>query len=276
MSKRQVQDFWEQASCGEEAYLGEISAEGYRRQAATRYQLEPFILDFARFDQYRGKRVLEIGVGLGADHQKFAEAGAVLAGTDLTHRAVAHTRRRFAALGLSSDLTVADAEGLPFADGAFDLVYSWGVLHHTPNTLGALVETHRILKPGGECRLMLYHKFSMVGFMLWLRYGLLMGRPGTSLDEVYSRYLESPGTKAYSRAGIRRILRNVGYDSVELTVHLSHGDLLSSAAGQRHQGPLLSLARRLWPRWAIRGLLPAYGLFMTIQAVKPLSTVSGV
>ncbi len=266
--KREVQDFWEQASCGEEAYLGEVTAEGYRRQALTRYQLEPYILDFARFDRYRGKKVLEIGVGLGADHQQFAVAGAVLTGTDLTHRAVAHTRRRFAALGLSSDLTVADAEQLPFAAGSFDLVYSWGVLHHTPDTIGALAETHRVLKPGGECRLMLYHKASMVGLMLWLRYALFRGRPWTSLEAIYSRYLESPGTKAYSRAEIRRMLREVGYRAVETTVHLSHGDLLSSAAGQRHRGPLLSLARRLWPRWAIRGLLSGYGLFMTIRAEK--------
>ena len=82
--KREVQDFWERAACGEEAYLGEVSAEGYRRQAEIRYRLEPYILDFARFDRYRGKRVLEIGVGLGADHQQFAEAGAVLTGTDFT------------------------------------------------------------------------------------------------------------------------------------------------------------------------------------------------
>ena len=72
--------------------------------------------DFARFQDWTGKDVLEIGVGLGADHQSFAEAGARLCGIDLTERAIEHTVARFALLGLHSDVRVADAEALPYAD----------------------------------------------------------------------------------------------------------------------------------------------------------------
>ena len=82
---------------------------GYAAQAKARYALEPYIRDFARFEETRGLRVLEIGVGLGADHQQFAEAGADLWGIDLTERAVEHTRRRLAAFGLNSHLAVGDA-----------------------------------------------------------------------------------------------------------------------------------------------------------------------
>lgn len=126
--KQQVHDFWNRASCGEGLYLPATDQADYAAQAETRYALEPYILDFARFQDTRGLRVLEIGVGLGADHQAFAAAGAELWGIDLTERAVEHTGRRLAVFGLTSRLAVGDAENLDFPDASFDLVYSWGVL----------------------------------------------------------------------------------------------------------------------------------------------------
>ena len=203
--KQQVHDFWNQASCGESLYLPDTDRAGYEAQAEARYTLEPYILDFAAFSDTHGLRVLEIGVGLGADHQRFAEAGADLWGIDLTERAVEHTRRRLAAFGLTSHLAVGDAEHLDFPDDSFDLVYSWGVLHHSPDTPKAIAEVWRVLKPGGGAKIMVYHKWSMVGLMLWVRYALLGLRPWLSLSEVYARHLESPGTKAYTVAEARKL-----------------------------------------------------------------------
>ena len=204
--KQQVHDFWNEAACGENLYLQKIDSEGYRAQEAERYRLEPFILPFADFSSTRSKKVLEIGVGLGADHQRFAEAGADLYGIDLTERAVEHTRRRLGLFGLSSKLSVGDAENLEFPSCFFDNVYSWGVLHHSPDTPKAIAEVYRVLKKGGTAKIMIYHKYSMVGLMLWLRYALLKGRPWRSLRGVYAQHLESPGTKAYSRAEAKRLL----------------------------------------------------------------------
>ena len=147
--KQQVHDFWNEASCGEALYLSGTDRVGFEAQSRRRYELEPFILDFARSEEFNGKKVLEIGVGLGADHQKFAEAGADLYGIDLTDRAVAHTRNRLACFDLCSTLDVGDAEQLAFADESFDLVYSWGVLHHSPGTPKAIAEVWRVLKWGG-------------------------------------------------------------------------------------------------------------------------------
>jgi ubiquinone/menaquinone biosynthesis C-methylase UbiE len=158
--KQQVHDFWNRASCGEELYLSEQDRDGYRTQAQARYALEPYIAGFAGFDDAKGLRVLEIGVGLGADHQRFAEAGADLYGIDLTERAVEHTRRRLAAFDLTSNLSLGDAEHLDFADNTFDRVYSWGVLHHSPDTPKAIAEVRRVLKSGGQARIMIYHKWS--------------------------------------------------------------------------------------------------------------------
>ena len=196
--KQEVHDFWNRASCGEELYLPETDKDGYKVQAESRYALEPYITDFAGFKEVHGLSVLEIGVGLGADHQQFAEMGANLWGIDLTERAIEHTRRRLAAYGLSSNLAVGDAENLAFSDNSFDRVYSWGVLHHSPDTPKAIAEVLRVLKHGGGASVMIYHKYSMVGFMLWARYALLGLKPWLSLSDIYARYLESPGTKGHS------------------------------------------------------------------------------
>jgi SAM-dependent methyltransferase len=265
-AKAAVQAFWDDASCGEALYLPGVSREDYEAQLRVRYELEPYIPEFAEFSRWRGKRVLEIGVGLGADHQMLAKGGASLSGVDLTPRAIEHTRRRFQTLQLESDLRVADAEALPFGDGSFDLVYSWGVLHHSPNTQQAINEVYRILKPGGEARIMIYHRYSFVGYMLWLRYGLFAMRPFCGLDFIYSKYLESPGTKAYSVKAAKKLFSH--FPQVQIRTVLTHGDLLTSSAGQRHEGPLLAVARRIWPRRIIRRVFPSHGLFMLISATK--------
>ncbi|HEY2918584.1 MAG TPA: class I SAM-dependent methyltransferase [Candidatus Binatia bacterium] len=265
-SKQAVLDFWNTESCGESLYLDGYSRDDYLRQSNIRYHLEPYILEFAGFDQVKKKKVLEIGTGLGADHQKFSEAGAILYGIDLTRRAVEHSQRRFRVFGLNTNLQVADAEDLAFENECFDFVYSWGVLHHTPNTERAVAEASRVLKPGGTAKIMIYHKYSFVGFMLWIRYALVRLKPMMPLNQIYSQYLESPGTKAYSISEARELFR--AFTTVDAEVVLTHGDLLSSAVGQRHRGLFLTLARLIWPRWLIRTFFKKYGLFMLITATK--------
>jgi SAM-dependent methyltransferase len=266
MTKDKVYSFWNVQSCGESQYLPDTSRTGYQSEAGVRYDLEPYILEFAQFDQFAGKKVLEIGVGLGSDHQRYAEAGAQLFGIDLTDRAIAHTAKRLKCFGLNSKLSVGDAEQLTFEDESFDLVYSWGVLHHSPDTPKAIAEVCRVLKRGGRAKIMIYHKWSMVGLMLWIRYALLMGQLLTRLSTIYGRFLESPGTKAYSASEATRLF--AGFSETNIRTVLTHGDLLSSDAGQRHQGALLGVARKIWPRWFIRRFIPKSGLFMLIDATK--------
>jgi SAM-dependent methyltransferase len=266
VDKKAVRDFWQRAACGEELYLLDAGREGYLDQARRRYELEPYIEQFAAFRSAKGQRVLEIGVGLGADHQRFAEAGAVLSGVDLTERAVAHARRRLELFGFGSVLRQGDAENLSFEDASFDLVYAWGVIHHSPNTLRAVAEIYRVLKPGGTAKIMIYHKWSLVGYMLWVRYALLGLRPWMTLADIYARYLESPGTKAYSISGAKRLF--AAFSDVKIQTVLTHGDLLESAAGQRHRGAFLAIARRIWPRTLLRRFGAGHGLFMLIRATK--------
>jgi SAM-dependent methyltransferase len=264
--KRQVHDFWNAASCGEDMFLSSLDKTGYQNEMKARYALEPYINDFAGFASTKGLRVLEIGVGLGADHQRFAEAGADLWGIDLTERAVKHSRRRLAVFGLSSNLSVGDAERLDFPEESFDWVYSWGVLHHSPDTPKAIAEVWRVLKAGRGARIMIYHKWSLIGMMLWVRYALLGFKPWLSLREIYARYLESPGTKAYSVAEAQLLFSK--FSEVNIRTVLTHGDLLESGAGQRHRGLLLEVARKVWPRRLIKRFFPNAGLFMLIEATK--------
>lgn len=264
--KKAVRDFWEERSCGEALHLRGESRESYREQSRIRYEVEPHLPRFAEFDRWRGQRVLEIAVGLGAEHQCFAEAGAVVMGIDLTRRAIDHTKRRFELFGLTPRLSVSDCEELPFADGSFDLVYSWGALHHTPNTARAIEEVRRVLKPGGQARIMIYQKWSLVGMMLWLRYGLLGMAPRTALREIYAKYVESPGTQAFTIEEARRFF--AGFGRARFEVVLSQGDLFTASAGQRHQGPLLEIARAVWPRWLIKRLFRNRGLFLMIEAER--------
>jgi hypothetical protein len=124
-----------------------------------------------------------------------------------------------------------------------------------------------VLKPGGIAKVMIYHKHSFVGLMLWIRYALLHLKPMTPLKEIYSQYLESPGTKAYSISEARELFGRK-FTTADIRIVLTHGDLLSSAVGQRHRGLFLQLACLVWPRWLIRTFCKKYGLFMLITATK--------
>lgn len=128
------------------------------------------------YARYAGHDVLEIGCGMGGMAKLWAERGANITAVDLNHVAIEQTTRRFALYGLSGTIQQEDANRLSFYDRRFDYVYSWGVLHHSPNLERSVAELARVLKPGGEFGVMLYHRRS---FLYWhqIRYmeGLVHG-----------------------------------------------------------------------------------------------------
>jgi SAM-dependent methyltransferase len=265
--KAQVAKFWNARSCGEVYAEGESLKEQLDAQARERCRLEPYIFDFAKFHEGRNKNILEVGVGMGADHLEWSKAQPrSLTGIDITPRALAFTKQRLQLHDRYSKLMIADAECLPFEDNSFDLIYSWGVLHHTPNTQEAFNEVWRALRPNGTARIMIYHRRSVVASMLWLRYGALKGNFNLTLDEVFARYMESPGTKAYSVDEAKQLCSRFTYVSARSM--LSFGDLLQGEVGQRHRGMLLSIAKRLWPRWLIRAAFRNCGTMLLIEARK--------
>jgi SAM-dependent methyltransferase len=159
--KERVRDFWQANPCGVKFADAEPGTRRfYELVEAHRYATEWHIPKAADFARAHGLKVLEIGCGLGTDGAQFAIAGAHYTGVDLTGAAVELARRRFELYDLPGKFQTADAENLDFADESFDLVYSHGVLHHTPDTAKAIREIHRVLRPGGRAIVMLYHRNS--------------------------------------------------------------------------------------------------------------------
>jgi SAM-dependent methyltransferase len=159
--KDRVRAFWQEHPCGTKfADAQPGSRRFYELVEAHRYEKEWHIPAAAGFTNSKDLDVLEIGCGLGTDGAQFAQAGANYTGIDLTEAAVDLARRRFELFNLPGKFRVADAEQLDFPDNSFDLVYSHGVLHHTPDTAAAVREIHRVLRPGGRAVVMLYHRDS--------------------------------------------------------------------------------------------------------------------
>ena len=162
-----------------------------------------------------------------------------------------------------------DAEHLPFKDNSFHVVYSWGVLHHTPQTEIAFEESFRVLVPEGKLKAMVYHVPSWTAWLLWLRHGLWVGRSFASLKEVISCHLESPGTKAYTSAEISSLLRNIGFEDIHIEVKLGPSDLLKIELSHKYKTMIYRIAKLIYPSWLIKALGDRYGLLLLIKATKP-------
>jgi len=211
--KQEVISFWNKKPCGTFGVIPEnINLDYFSKIRERRYKLEPFIRKIVRFQEWQGKKVLEIGCGIGIDGMEFAKNGADYTGIDISKESLELAQKYFNLNNQKANLLVADAEKLPFLDNTFDLVYSWGVLHHTPNPERAITEIYRVLKPEGRFCIMLYNRHSLVASQLYLKYGLLRGHPFISLKKLFAEHHESPGTKAYTNKELLRVFamfRNV-------------------------------------------------------------------
>jgi len=168
---------WTKNPIGEESTkCSEGTKEFFDEIVKNRYEVyAPWMKDTFKFEQYKGKKVLEIGVGTGSDHLQFAKAGAILTGIDITPKSIELTKKNLELHGYHSNLLVADAENLPFENNTFDVVYSFGVLHHIPDTQKTINEIYRVLNPGGKAIIALYHKYSLFWIFVILYEMILKG-----------------------------------------------------------------------------------------------------
>lgn len=218
--KVRAREQWGQDPCGAETArehdLG--TREFFDEVERNRYEeYAPWMPALMGFDQFAGASLLEIGCGMGTDLLQFARGGALCTGIDLTPRSIEITRHRFALYAQPGSFMISDGERLPFRSNVFDVVYSNGVLHHTPDTEGAIREIHRVLRPGGITKVMLYHRNSLNYWVeIVLRRGLLGGEylRGRSSEEIMSRVIEfseheaRPLVKVYSRKQARAMFEN--------------------------------------------------------------------
>jgi SAM-dependent methyltransferase len=246
-----------------------------------RYELEPDILEIGAFSSWRDRDVLEAGCGIATDGLQFARAGARYTGIDFSSTAVGLARDRFGREGVDGRFVEGSLLELPFEDASFDLVYSMGVIHHIPETERVVQEFHRVLRPGGQATVMVYHRdsFNYHFTILMLRrllVALLLAPGGPALTarvtgerpevltghqrllrEHGAAYLldrqlflnnntDGPGnplSKVYDADGARRLF--APFDSVKTTVRFLH--LRSYPGGARLART--PLAQRLGSRW---------------------------
>ena len=199
--KDQVQNQWDNNPVGFETARGAqphtlewfLEVERYRHGVYAPWM--PAVMEFAG---HAGEEILEIGGGMGTDLAQFARHGAIVTDVDLSQGHLQIAQENFRLRGLTGRFVHHDAESLPFDDGSFDLVYSNGVLHHTPNTAQAVAEILRVLKPGGRVIVMVYAENSLQYWrnLVW-HYGLKSGDLSRqSMADIMSRTVERTGNDA--------------------------------------------------------------------------------
>jgi ubiquinone/menaquinone biosynthesis C-methylase UbiE len=248
----EVRNYWEKEPCETSpSIIGDIpknTIEYFQSIEEYRYNREPFIHSTAQFTRWHGKKILEIGVGAGTDHLQWARAGCECYGVDLTEAAIETTRTHLAIYGLNSELQQIDAEKLPFADESFDLVYSWGVIHHSECPERIIGEIKRVLKPDGIFIGMMYGMHSLVAFKMWVKYALLKGKPWRSFSDVIWHHVESVGTKAYTVSELKKFFREFS--------NFTADPILTSYDTDK------------WPDWLSVYFPKAWGWFICLRAVK--------
>jgi 2-polyprenyl-3-methyl-5-hydroxy-6-metoxy-1,4-benzoquinol methylase len=218
-----VREYWDARPCNIRHSLQPAGTKEYFDEVeARKYFVEPHIPAFADFPSWAGKRVLEIGCGIGTDTINFARAGARVTAVDLSEASLAMARRRAEVFGLSDRIQffAADAERLAetIKPELFDLVYSFGVIHHTPHPERVIQQVrNHFLGPDGIFKLMVYNRFS------WKVFGVVMTEGKGAfwkMDELVARYSEAetgcPVTYTYTPSTVKGLL--TGFEVTSLFV----------------------------------------------------------
>ncbi len=217
-----VQAYWDARPCNLRHSDQPVGSRRYFDEVEQRkYFVEPHIPAFAEFSRWQGKRVLEIGCGIGTDTINFARHGALVTAVDLSEKSLEIARQRAQVLGLSDRITFhhANAEQLSAVVPveSYDLVYSFGVIHHSPHPERILTELRRFLPSGGTLKVMVYHRRSWKVLWILLSYG--RGR-FWNLEEIVARHSEAqtgcPVTYTYSRDQGRRLIETAGFRVTDL------------------------------------------------------------
>lgn len=205
--KKKSQEYWSRLPPGANYPSKDVpygSKEFYQSADRKRYQLDPYFPTLAESLKCDGKDVLEVGCGLGSDSRLFASLGGRVVSVDLSVSNARHAKHGFETCGLNGTVIVSDAEHLPFKDASFDIVYSLGVLHHTPDTQHAVNEVHRTLRHDGRALVMIYNK-GLAYYWILLVYGVLRFELlRTKITQMLSkRYDGAPLSQMFSRKQAR-------------------------------------------------------------------------
>jgi len=218
-----VEEYWNNRPCNIRHSDKPIGTKEYFDEVEKRkYFVEPHIPKFAEFGKWKNKNVLEIGCGIGTDSINFERVGAKLTITDLSMKSLEICQKRFNAYELDVEFYCCDAESLSATvpPQIFDLIYSFGVIHHTPNPEKVFNEIKLFMNENSELRFMVYNKASIKILQMLNE----SGNKFNDIDEMISMYSEAqsgcPITHSYTANSIRDMLDSLGYNV--LSVEADH------------------------------------------------------
>jgi len=210
LDDRKIREFWSKAV----PMTFEDKPRTYEEKRRFRYELQDYMHEAFRFNSFAGKKVLEIGVGAGIDTAEFLRNGAEIVGVDFSPLATRSAKLLLKEANLEGHILLTDARYLPFRDSQFDVVYSFGVIHHIPNISEVLQQVRRVLRPGGLFTGMVYNRDSLlysysILYLRGVKEGLIA--QGMSEIEIASKFSErftgNMYTKAYTKDEIGNLLQ---------------------------------------------------------------------
>jgi 2-polyprenyl-3-methyl-5-hydroxy-6-metoxy-1,4-benzoquinol methylase len=213
----EVSAYWNARPCNIRHSSKSVGSREYFDEVeARKYFVESHIPGFADFERWKGKKVLEIGCGIGTDTINFARHGAQVTAVDLTEKSLDIARERAKVFGLQDRIRFIQANAEKLSDyvpmETYDLVYSFGVIHHTPHPEHVLQEIRKYLGPQSQIRIMVYNRWSWK--VLWILFGYGKGQ-FWKLDRLIAEHSEAqtgcPVTYSYSRRDGRRLLEQNGF-----------------------------------------------------------------
>jgi ubiquinone/menaquinone biosynthesis C-methylase UbiE len=219
-----VRDYWDKRPCNIRHSPKPVGSKEYFQEVrARKYFVEPHIPAFAEYGRWQGKKVLEIGCGIGTDTSRFAEAGANVTAVDLSPASLEVAKQAVQAWGVAERVTFyqANAEELQatLPVESYDLIYSFGVLHHTPHPEAAFAQLRNYAKPGTELRIMMYYRWSWKVFWILAQEGFRFW----DADKLIAKHSEAqtgcPVTYSYSHASLKKLVEAHGFKVMDQEVH---------------------------------------------------------
>jgi len=251
-----VRDYWDARPCNLRHSPAPVGTKDYFDQVeARKYFVEPHIAGFAEFERWRGKKVLEIGCGIGTDTINFARHGATVTTVDLSERSIELARKRAAVFGVERQIQFCGGNAEELTQfvpvEAYDLIYSFGVIHHTPHPRKVLEQLKEYTRPGTTVKIMVYHRRSYK--VAWIL--LAEGRGQFwKLPDLVAKNSEAqtgcPVTYTYTRSEGRKLLELHGFHVTDVRVEHIFPYLIRDYVEYRY-------VKKLYFRWLPQGLFRA-------------------